>query len=806
MPERVDMVQRQVRENGVTYNVYADAKGVQRPWDLNVLPFILPQDEWRGIEAAVIQRATLMNAILGDVYGEQKMLAEGLLPPALIHGHAGFLRPCNGIRHPDDIALHFYAVDLARAPDGRWWAIADRTQAPSGAGYALENRSIIGRTFPDLMRDLKVQPLTGFFIAMRDSLVHWGRQCAARGSEAPLRESEPPLIVLLTPGPYHETYYEQAYLARHLGLPLVEGGDLTVRNGLVWHKTLSGLKRVHVIVRRVDDDFCDPLELRADSALGVAGLTEAARSGNVLIANSLGSSLMESGALLGFLPALSRRLLGEPLKMPSVATWWCGQTRALEQVVEKLDRLVIKPTFPQLRQTTVFGQDLKGEARAAFIEALRANPNNYVAQELIRLSQAPVSQPGSRGGLLGRSIGLRVYACATPNGYVVMPGGLTRVATGPDTRVIAMQRGGGSKDTWVQSSASPAAQRPVRRTTTSADLIRDDTHLSSRMAENLFWFGRHTERCDNIARLLRVTLGMLFNVSADERGAEWAALKSLCAWFHLIEVKEPTQSQSQGRAGQAQIQALELTDAQIETALLRAVVSPDVPGLVRQQQALYQSASHLRERLSVDNWRALNQMEQRVADIDHPSQSEAIAILDDAAASLMTMAGFALDGMNRDLGWRFLSFGRRLERLQFQCAVLQRALAMDAGGNLDWLLELSDSIVTYRSRYRARPEWLPLLDLLLLDDSNPRAIVFQLDGILTGLAKIAQNYGACGEEMLAPLMAELLALSPQTDLYCGNAHLIDLLSRINVASGALAEHIGLQFFSYTGKPSDRTPT
>ncbi|MES3021324.1 MAG: circularly permuted type 2 ATP-grasp protein [Pseudomonadota bacterium] len=802
MRERVETVQRQVRENGVTYNVYTDAKGVQRPWDLNALPLILPPDEWRGIEAAVIQRATLMNRILGDVYGEQQMLAEGLLPPALIHAHAGFLRQCHGMRHRDGVALHFYAVDLARAPDGRWWAITDRTQAPSGAGYALENRSIIARTFPDLMRDLKVQPLTGFFSAMRDSLVHWGRQCAGRGgSGTPLRDSEPPLIVLLTPGPYHETYYEQAYLARHLGMPLVEGGDLTVRNGMVWHKTLSGLKRVHVIVRRVDDDFCDPLELRAGSALGVAGLTEAARGGNVLIANSLGSGLLESGALLGFLPALSRRLLGEPLKMPSVATWWCGQESALEQVIAKLDRLVIKPTFPQLRQSTVFGQDLTGDARAAFIDALRANPNNHVAQELVRLSQAPVWQPGPLGGLHGRSIGLRVYACATPNGYVVMPGGLTRVATGMDSRVITMQRGGGSKDTWVQASARTAAQRTVQHITTSADLIRDDTHLSSRMAENLFWFGRHSERCDDIARLLRVTLGMLFDVDAEDRGSEWPAVMALCNWYNLIDTKDPG-----GEGPPPGAAAPVLGDAGIEAALMLAVVSSDVPGLARQQKALYQSASHLRERLSVDNWRALNQMEQRVADASNPSQTEVIAILDETAASLMTLSGFALDGMNRDLGWRFLSVGRRVERLQFQCVVLQRALAMDMGGNLDWLLELSDSIVTYRSRYRARPEWLPVLDLLLLDGTNPRGVLFQLDGILGGLGKISQAYGECGAHWMAPLMDELLALSPATDLYCGNAHLIGLLSRINAASAAMAEQIGLRFFSYTGRPSDRMPT
>ena len=808
MRQRTEAVQRQVRENGVTYNVYTDDKGMQRPWDLNVLPLILPHDEWAGIEAAVIQRATLMNRILVDVYGEQKMLEERLLPSALIHGHAGFLRPCHGLRHKDGVALHFYAIDLARAPNGRWWVVADRTQAPSGAGYALENRSVIARTFPDLLRDLKVQHLAGFFGAMRDSLAHWGRQCSANGNGGvPLRNSEPPLIVLLTPGPYNETYYEQAYLARYLGLPLVEGSDLTVRNGIVWHKTLSGLQRVHVIMRRVDDDYCDPLELRTDSALGVAGLTEAARRGNVLIANNLGSSLLESGALLGFLPALCKRLLGEPLKMPSVATWWCGEPAALEEVINKLDQLIIKPSFPQLRQFPVFGQDLTGDARTAFINKMRANPKNYVAQELVRLSQAPVWKAGSPSGLSACAIGLRVYACATPNGYVVMPGGLTRVATGPDARIITMQRGGGSKDTWIQASTQVDAHSLLKRTTTSQDLIRDDTHLSSRVAENLFWLGRNAERCDNIARLLRVTLNFLFNVGPANRGDEWPTVMALCEWFHLIETNEQAQCQTQTQSqiqGRASNPAALLNDAQIEAALLLAVVSPDVPGLARQQQQLYSIASQLRERFSVDNWRALNRMVQSVPNTDHRlSQSEAMTILDDATASLMTMAGFALDGMTRDLGWRFLSLGRRLERLQFQSVSLRHALGMEANGNLDWLLELSDSIITYRARYRAQPEWLPVLDMLLLDESNPRSILFQLDGILKSLKKIALAYGSFGEKQLAPLKDELLALAPDTNLYSGNAHLIDLLSRIQVASAVVSEQISVQFFSYTGNHQTR---
>jgi len=815
MRQRMEMVQRQVRENGVSYNVLADAGTRPRQWDLNVLPLILPHEEWSGIEAAVIQRATLLNKILGDVYGEQAMLREGLLPSALIHGHAGFLRPCHGMRHHDDVALHFYAVDLARAPDGRWWVMADRTQAPSGAGYALENRSIIAPTFPDLLRELKVQPVSPFFRTMHDSLVHWGRLCAAHGDKpAPLREGEMPLIVLLTPGPRSESYYEQAYLARYLGLTLVEGGDLTVRDGVVFIKTLAGLHRVHVIMRRVDDESCDPLELQ-NSLLGVAGLTQAAMRGNVVVANSLGSSLLESGALLGFLPALSKRLLGEPLKMPSVATWWCGEPAALETVIARLDRLVIKPSGAIPFQPAVFGQDLDGEARAAFIANLRANPNHYIAQELVRLSQAPVWKDGRAPGLQARAVGLRVFACATPNGYVVMPGGLTRVATGPDARVLTMQMGGASKDTWVQARARVDTHRLQKSSITGEDLVREDSNLSSRVAENLLWFGRHAERSDNICRLLRVALNILFNVRFDQRGAEWPTVEALCIWFGLLDPqRKPAAPGAPAVVGSTKLPGTAsalpapiFTDAEIESALLQAVVSPAVPGLARQQQQLHRIAGQLHERFSVDNWRALNRMVQPVAPPgERPSQSGVMTILDDAAAALMTLAGFALDGMVRDLGWRFMSIGRRLERLQFQAVVLQRALAMDENGNLDWVLELSDSIITYRARYRAQPEWLPVLDLLLLDETNPRSIVFQLNGIIGTLGKVTQAQSAGGLDLLTPLKAELTALDPGVDLNHGNALLSDLLSRIGQASAALSEQIGVQFFSYTANGRQRNRT
>lgn len=379
LAQRQALLTRQIQENGVTYNVYADPKGADRPWELDLLPHVLAADEWQHLSAGIAQRARLLNAVLADLYGPQRLIKEGLLPAELVFGHNNFLWPCQGIQPPDGAFLHLYAVDLARTPDGRWWVTADRTQAPSGAGYALENRTIVSRAFPDLYRDLQVQHLTGFFRTLQETLAR----------QAP-GDDQPPLIVLLTPGRFNESYFEHLYLARQLGYPLVEGGDLTVRDSTVFLKTLSGLRRVHAIMRRLDDDFCDPLELRTDSALGVPGLLDAVRQGNVLVANALGSGVLESPGLLGFLPKINEFLFGEALILPSIATWWCGEAPVLAEALEKMPELLIKPAFPSQSFAPVFGRDLNDEQRQALAERMRARPYAYVAQELAQLSQAPV--------------------------------------------------------------------------------------------------------------------------------------------------------------------------------------------------------------------------------------------------------------------------------------------------------------------------------------------------------------------------------------------------------------------------------
>lgn len=407
-----------IRENGVTYNIYGDPLGMDRPWSLDAIPILISPTEWREIEAGLIQRANLLNLILADLYGSRKLLRGGHLPPAIVFGNSGFWRPCHGLPVPDDKYLHLLAVDLARSADGQWWVLADRTQAPSGAGYALENRIVLAETFPDLFREFQVQRLASFFRAFRDNLLRLSTS---------MRNN--PRVVLLTPGPLNETYFEHSYLARYLGFTLAQGADLTVRDSRVFLKTLEGLKQVDIILRRVDGAFCDPIELRSDSVLGVAGLVEAVRAGNVVVANGLGSGLIESPALMPFLPGLSKLLLGERLKLPSVATWWCGQQPALDYVRDNLDFLVIKPMAPdgnaRGRNDPVFGGQLSGEERKKLLERMERRPYHFTGQELLHLSTAPVL---SENALMPRRVVLRVFVAAAGDSWVVMPGGLARVS------------------------------------------------------------------------------------------------------------------------------------------------------------------------------------------------------------------------------------------------------------------------------------------------------------------------------------------------------------------------------------------
>jgi uncharacterized circularly permuted ATP-grasp superfamily protein/uncharacterized alpha-E superfamily protein len=766
--DTLTLMEREIRENGITYNVYADPQGADRPWEVDPLPLLLSADEWDTIEAGIAQRAELLNRVLADIYGPQQLMRSGAIPPSIVFGHSGYLHQVQGIRPPGNVHLFQYAADLARSPDGHWWVVGDRTQAPSGAGYALENRLVVSRVFPRMFRELHVERLAAFFAGLRDALLRW----APRGDGAPL-------VVLLTPGPYNETYFEHALLARYLGFALVEGNDLTVRDGRVWMKTVDGLKRVHAILRRQDDDYCDPLELRSDSALGVPGLTDCARRGTVMLANALGSGVLESGALLGYLPRLSESLLGEPLKLPSIATWWLGEPAAFDDAWKRLDQVLIKPLDRSSGERAVFGADFTGADREALRRRVAVQPQRYVAQEWVHGSQAPVLEQGPGAPaepLKARNVGLRVFAVATPGGYRVMPGGLTRVAGAGDTRGIAMQRGGRSKDTWVLSDAPVnAAFSLLSRTVKPEDLVSARANLPSRSAENLFWLGRYGERCEMSARLLRVAIAGVLDDSADEADGVSPALV-LSQRFGLIDATDNPGPD-----------------------LLRAATHPD-EGLSERLRQLSRVAFNLRDRMSADNWRTLNQLIADPVFQRGASLPLALVWLDRAVTSMMTLSGFVLDGMTRSIGWRFLSLGRRIERLAGLCSALTVAIDEGRTHGLDWLLELADSTVTYRSRYLVAPEWMPVLDLLVRDDANPRSVAFQLKGLVEYIAKLEASHGRFAGDVLGPAQVALRQLSPQ-DLHPESETLARLIEQLHRAALAASDELSLKFFSHAASRS-----
>ncbi len=732
LARRADACQRFVNEHGITYNVYGDPRGMERPWQLDPIPLVIAPEEWRALETGLIQRATLLNRILADCYGAQDLIRSRWLSPALVFGQPDFLRPCHGIRLPGDTFLHFYAADLARSPDGRWWVVSDRTQIPTGAGYALANRLVTSRILPEPFRDNQVHRLAGFFRAAQSSL-----------AELAPRQADKARVVMLTPGPHNETYFEQAYLARYLGYMLVEGQDLTVRDNHVFLKTLSGLERVDVILRRVDDDFCDPLELRNDSILGVPGLVEAVRAGNVVVANALGSGLVQSPAFMAFLPGLCRHLLGEELKLPSVATWWCGQKAAREHVLKNLDRLVVKPAF----RTHL---ELAETAREELKRRIEFDPDLFVAQERVELSTAPSWEKNS---LAAQPVSLRVFLVADASGgYRVMPGGLARVSPDSDGKFVSMQRGSGSKDTWVPSATPVEELTLLHASGQSVELRRTGNNLPSRLADNFFWLGRYSERADATSRLLR---SALLRFSPERTGGSRPLLAPL---LQTLEIR----GQLPGISAKPELWA---NAEAFEAELLAAIFDPARPGSLRQTaEQLQRLAMLVRDRTSNDMWRVLSQIDDRLA-APPPKRvmlaGDAVGVLNQTLLGLAAFHGLARENMTRAQAWRFLDMGLRLERAVYLCTLLDATLRSPDAENpslLEAVLEIADCSITFRSRYNLLPTVPAVFDLVLLDDKNPRSVLFQIKQLTKHFERLPKERGdgaSPGKTILENCLARL---------------------------------------------------
>ncbi|MBO9587170.1 circularly permuted type 2 ATP-grasp protein [Devosia sp.] len=743
---RFERADQYLRDAGVFYRKYDGAEGKERAWPLAHIPLLIDEAEWLTISRGLVQRAELMENIVADIYGDNRLVQEGLLPPELVAQNNEFLRPLVGVKPASSHFLHFCAFELGRGPDGAWWVLGDRMQAPSGAGFALENRVATTRALSDVYGEMNIQRLAGFFRDFRDHLFVQAKRDGGR-------------VGILTPGQLNETYFEHAYIARYLGLMLLEGEDLVVEDGQVMVRTVAGLKPVSVLWRRMDASFVDPLELRYDSRIGTPGMVEAVRSGSISMINALGTGILETRALAAFMPRLCKHLLSTGLELPEIATWWCGQAAEREYVLDNFDDLMIGPAFA----TTLPFDDLRGTALGASMtpaqksqlrDRIATHGRDYVGQEPVRLSTAPVY---SEGKLEPRPITLRVFAARTENGWSIMPGGFARVGSTPDTTALAMQRGGQAADVWVVSS-TPVEQ--VSLLPQEGDrLVRNSPgSLPSRAADNLIWLGRYAERCEATVRILRA-----YNARLAELSKPDLPILTHCAEF------------------------LESIDVDATEAMPQ--------GLLMSIDSAVHSAGQIRDRFSPDGWLALN-------DLQKTAQRFATRIRtgDDATRAmtvlLRKLAGFSglvHENMYRFAGWRFLEIGRRLERAIQIARITGWLTGEDApDGSLEMLLEIGDSVMSHRRRYSVTAGTQSAIDLLVLDPLNPRSVLFQLTELRTQLETLP---GGIRDGQLSSVAKAALQL--QTRLITAEPETMtpDKLDEISSEIGLLASLIAAHYFT-----------
>jgi uncharacterized circularly permuted ATP-grasp superfamily protein/uncharacterized alpha-E superfamily protein len=715
--------QRLLRENGVTYNVYNQPGGLNRPWQLDTVPFLVQQAEWAQLEKGIIQRAELMNLILEDLYGPRLLIRHGLLPQELIYQHSGFLRPCDQLLQPGRKQLLMYAADMARGPDGSFWVISDRAQAPSGTGYALENRSVMNRVLPDLFEGYQVRKISGFFEHLKSTLQQLSPQ-----------QRENPRIVILTPGPNNETYFEHAYLASYLGFTLVQGGDLVVRDGYVWLKSIRGLERVDIIVRRVDGSYCDPLELNANSQLGVAGLLEVIRRKNVLMVNPIGSSVVENPGINAFLGNICQFFLKEDLLIPSIASWWCGHEHERKYVLENLDRLIIKVTDRQYAHKTFFGSLLSKSELQQLKDAILAKPYLYVGQEQVHFSTAPSLVEEE---LAPRYSVLRTFLIAHGQSYTMMPGGLTRSAPDADTFFVSNQTGGISKDTWVLAPDALPSPETLPQSNYPTTIKPHIGFLPSRTAENLYWVARYSVRTLETARLLRLILQKISNRHELMQGFEKEVLKNLLFSLTHLTYTYP------GFIGENKEHLLEKPEEEIFSVILNGSRTGSLTHCIA---TFINSSFAVREQLSLDTWRIFDSIsKQWLADTPPPRDVRVLqTALDQLITSIVAFMGFTSEAMTREQGKIIYDIGRHLEHGLLMVSMLRATMVFKHSPTVEFhlledILTLSESLNTYRYRYRLYPQTKIVTDLLLLDTTNPRALAYHASRIQKLLADLPKN-------------------------------------------------------------------
>ena len=743
---RWTQAQRLLRQNSLAYPDPSDPNSLAFPWQLDALPFVISRKEFEEVAEALSQRAQLLDLVIRDLCGPQKLLQERILPPEILYLHPGFHLPYSSTDATSKKMLHMYAADLARSPDGQWWVLGDRTEAPSGAGFAVENRIALSRILSDVIHQCEVQRLAPYFVDFKRQLESLSPQ-----------KNKQPHVVLLSRSGVNANYFEDATIARYLGYTLAEAGDLAVRDQKVYLKTLAGLSQVDVLWRRPNSEHCDSLELSSSSSIGVAGLLQAVRAGTVGLVNGLGTGLVESPVFMAFMPQLCDTLLDEELKMPGVATWWCGDPNSLKYVLSRLKELEIMPAFRQRGSGQGNAYQLSRLSPTELEKTIRANPAAYVAREQVTRSTAPVWEEDRVGTSF---IALRAFAVTKGDGYSVMPGGLTRVSKSLAPLDLSLLNGEGSKDTWVYSEGPVKKVSLLTSKKEGVQIRRGGVNLPSRAAENFFWLGRNSVRAEILGRLIRA---LILRLTGEDEAENVAELSTLLRVLALQGQIEPGFVVEEIRPQLPKIENL-LSDIVFENAqvgTLRSTVS-----------SVLRLASSVRDLMSIDSWRILRQL-----DLDFwpaPNSEGLLDVMVKVEGLLVQFAafgGYVSETMTRTFAWRFLDLGRRLERSLQTVGLIRTALTERVTveqPTLEALLEICDGVMTYRSRYFSQVELNPVLDLLLEDETNPRSVMFQLLKCSEHVQHLPATSDAKVEQGLISSMLAVVQKKPPTQAESGD--------------------------------------
>lgn len=775
-----------LRENGVTYNVYEGPDGMNRPWQLDPIPFLIEQKEWNGIAKGLQQRALLLDLIQRDIYGPRNLVKDAIIPAELVFENSGFYRAAIDVKLPGSKQLVLYAADMARGPDGQMWVLDNRTQAPSGSGYTLENRVVMSKLIPELADGMYVSKLSPYFNSLQNTVL----KIADRSKDAPN-------IVYLTPGPSNEAYFEHAYLASYLGYTLAQGDDLMVRNGCVYLKSIDGLQKVDVIIRRIDDDWCDPLELREDSRLGIPGLLQAVRMGNVQVLNPPGASVLENHSFLAFMNNISRYFLGQDLIMPSVATWWCGHARELKFVIGNIDKLIIKKANRRSRFRSVYGRLLTARDKESLIKMISSHPGEYIAQEEVSLSTTPSLVDGN---IEPRYAALRAFLVADENGYHVMQGGLTRSSPVKDRFVISNQYGGLSKDTWIVSDKT---ENPVEKIVVhTAGSVNKHVSLPSRSAENLFWIGRYCERTMSVIKFMNITINVL-NLDRNFGGsAKQEHIKFLLQSLTHLTSTYPGFIDEDNLISNPYPEIIDL------------VSNTNRPGTIASNIGSFlNSVSAVRNQWDLEIWRIVDLIANGYHEIRNASSMNSNNIqktLEGLYHNMFTFLGVITESMPRDNGFLLLETGKLIERILSRISVLQSNFGSKNTESVEnELIEATlinhNLLVNYRQIYKSQMSVEAMLDMVLLEKTLPFSLVYMLDELKKNLGKLPETTRGerLNEAQKDALEAStLVKLANVSDLSKWNPEfervdLFKLLSRISGLISSVSLTMTNMYFSHT---------